>query len=469
MKKILTLVMVSVLGGVITLGSYKLFLEKDNTVVVASSQEKPNFLPTTNLNMALNAAENTDFTTAADNAVHAVVHVKNVTISSGQMTLQDFFSGRSPQRAQLGTGSGVIINADGYIVTNNHVINNASELSVTLNNNKTYTAEVVGTDPKTDIALLKIDADEDLPYVTFGNSDSVQIGEWVLAVGNPFNLTSTVTAGIISAKSRDLTGQSSQSFLQTDAAVNPGNSGGALVNTNGELIGINTAISSQTGSYVGYSFAVPSNIARKVIEDIMEFGNVQNGVLGIQGGTFNSAVAEEMGVNYTEGVYVAEVVKNSGAEKAGIKKGDVIKKLDNIEISKFEDLSGYIKTKRPNDKVTVQVLRDNDFKTVSVTLTKTELFTVNFMKMELQDLSDSFREKYAIDYGVMVKKTENQWLYSNLGISEGYIITGINDNKIESITDISKLKEKYGEDVLDHIKKLEYINTRKEKKEVLFK
>lgn len=469
MKKILTLVMVSALGGVITLGAYKLFLEKDNTVVVATSNEKPAFLPTTNLNMALNAAENTDFTTAADNAVHAVVHVKNVTISSGQMTLQDFFSGRSPQRAQMGTGSGVIINADGYIVTNNHVIKNASELSVTLNNNKTYTAELVGTDPKTDIALLKIDADEDLPYVTFGDSDSVQIGEWVLAVGNPFNLTSTVTAGIISAKSRDLTGQSSQSFLQTDAAVNPGNSGGALVNTNGELVGINTAISSQTGSYVGYSFAVPSNIARKVIEDIMEFGNVQNGVLGIQGGTFNSAVAEEIGVNYTEGVYVAEVVKNSGAEKAGIKKGDVIKKLDNIEISKFEDLSGYIKTKRPNDTVTVELLRDNNLKSVSVTLTKTELFTVNFMKMELQDLSDSFREKYDIDYGVMVKKTENQWLYSNLGISEGYIITGINDNKIESISDISKLKEQYGEDVFEHIKKLEYINTRKEKKEVLFK
>ncbi|MDN3665455.1 trypsin-like peptidase domain-containing protein [Algibacter miyuki] len=469
MKKILTLVLVSALGGVMTLGAYKLFIEKENTVVVSSQDNAPTFLPTTNINKALSAAENTDFTAAADNTVHAVVHVKNVTLSSGQMTLQDFFSGRSPKRAQMGTGSGVIINADGYIITNNHVINNASELSVTLNNNKTYTAELVGTDPKTDIALLKIDADEDLPYVTFGDSDSVQIGEWVLAVGNPFNLTSTVTAGIISAKSRDLTGKSSQSFLQTDAAVNPGNSGGALVNTNGELIGINTAISSQTGSYVGYSFAVPSNIARKVIEDIMEFGNVQNGVLGIQGGTFNSKVAQEMGVNYAEGVYVAEVVKNSGADKAGIEKGDVIKKLDNIEISKFEDLSGYIKTKRPNDVVNVELYRKNDLKTVSVTLTKTEIFAVNFMKMELQDLSDSFKEKYDIDYGVMVKKTENQWLYSNLGITEGYIITGINDTKIESITDISKLKEKYGDDILDHIKKLAYINTSKEKKEVIFR
>ena len=469
MKKILTLVLVSALGGVFTLGAYKLFLENDKPVVVASADSKPSFLPTANANSFLNAAENTDFSKAAENTVHAVVHVKNVTLSSGQYSLQDLFSGRSSQRAQLGTGSGVIINADGYIITNNHVIKNAHELSVTLNNNKTYKAEIIGTDPKTDIALLKIESDEDLPYVTFGDSDTTKIGEWVLAVGNPFNLTSTVTAGIISAKSRDLTGNSSQSFLQTDAAVNPGNSGGALVNTDGELIGINTAITSQTGSYVGYSFAVPSNIARKVIEDIMEYGNVQNGVLGIRGGTLNTSVAEEMGVNYTEGVFVSEVTRNSGAEKAGIKSGDVIKKLDNIEISKFEDLSGYIKAKRPNDIINVEVLRDNTLKSFMVTLTKTEVFAVNFMKMELQDLTDAFKEKYDIDYGVMVKNTENQYLYTNLGISEGYIITGINDMKIKTIDDISKLKEKYDGDISENIKKLEYINTKKERKEVIFR
>jgi len=341
-------------------------------------------------------------------------------MSSGQLTLQDLFSGRSSARPQMGTGSGVIINADGYIITNNHVINNAQELSVTLNNNKTYPAELIGTDPKTDIALLKIEAEEALPYVTFADSDNAKIGEWVLAVGNPFNLTSTVTAGIISAKSRDLSGTSSQSFIQTDAAVNPGNSGGALVNANGELVGINTAITSQTGSYVGYSFAVPSNIARKVIEDIMEYGNVQNGVLGIRGATLNSAVAEEMGVNYSEGVLVSEVTKNSGAEKAGLQSGDVIKKLDKVEISKFEDLSGYIKSKRPNDVVNVEVLRDKELKSFPVKLTKTDIFTVTFMKMELQDLSDRFKEKYDIEYGVMVKKTENKWLYANLGITGLY-------------------------------------------------
>jgi Do/DeqQ family serine protease len=451
-----------------TLSAYKLFLEKENTTVVTSS-ETPVFLPTSNTSAIFNSAANPDFTMAAENTVHAVVHVKNVTLSSGQMTLQELFSGRSPQRAQMGTGSGVIINSDGYIITNNHVIRNAHELSVTLNNNKTYKAEVIGTDAKTDIALLKIDPDEELPYITFGDSDNAKIGEWVLAVGNPFNLTSTVTAGIISAKSRDLTGNSSQSFIQTDAAVNPGNSGGALVNTNGELIGINTAITSQTGSYIGYSFAVPSNIARKVVEDIMEYGNVQNGVLGIRGYTSTSSVAEEMNLNYTEGVIVEEVIKNSGAEKAGIEEGDVIKKLDNIEVSKFEDLSGYIKTKRPNDIINVEVLRNGNLKTFPVTLSNTEVFTISFMQMDLQDLTDGFKEKFDIEYGVMVKNTENKWLYSNLGISEGYIITGINDSKIETIEDISKLKEKYGDNILENIKKLEYINTRKEKKEVIFR
>ena len=469
MKKILTLIFVSALGGILTLGSYKLFLEKENPVVVESNLNNA-FLPTNNISDLFKTAENPDFTMAAENTVNAVVHVKNVTLSTGQYTLQDLFSGKPSQRSQLGTGSGVIINSDGYIITNNHVIRNSDKLSVTLNNNKTYEATIIGSDPKTDIALLKIEPDEELPYATFGDSDTVKIGEWVLAVGNPFNLTSTVTAGIISAKSRNIApGHDNHSFIQTDAAVNPGNSGGALVNTNGELIGINTAITSQTGSYIGYSFAVPSNIARKVVEDIMEYGNVQNGVLGIKGGTFNSEVAKEMGVTYSEGVIVAEVVKNSGAEKANIKENDIIKKLDNIEISKFEDLSGYIKTKRPNDVVAVELLRDGEIQTMRVTLTNPEVFSVNFMKMELQDLSEAHKEAYGTDYGVVVKDTQNKWLYSNLGITKDYIITGINDTKIESIQDITKLKDKYGDDMMDDIKKLEYINRRGDKKEVLFK
>ncbi len=471
MKKILTLVLVSALGGILTLSAYKLFLEPEQKLVVTSNNTTPTFLPTNNIGAPLKAYENSDFTTAAENTVNAVVHVKNVSLSGGQMTMQDLFFGRNPQQKQLGTGSGVIVDPSGYIITNNHVIKNSQELSVTLNNNKTYKAEIIGTDSETDIAVLKINADEDLPVVNFGDSDQAKIGEWVLAVGNPFNLTSTVTAGIISAKSRSLdpTGRNAHSFIQTDAAVNPGNSGGALVNTNGELIGINTAITSQTGSYVGYSFAVPSNIARKIYMDILEYGNTQNGVLGITAGVLNSASAEEFGVDDTEGVFVNDVTKKSGAEKAGIKKGDIIKQLDHIEISKFEDLKGYLKTKRPNDVVNVKLLRNDELLTIPVTISKTDIFSVKFMNMEFRDLSTSIKEKYEIPNGVQVSKTSNKYLYSNLGITEGYIITEINNKKIESIQDISKLKEKYGDDFVENLEQLAYINTRLEKKEVIFK
>ncbi len=471
MKKILTLVLVSALGGILTLSAYKLFLEPEQKLVVTSNNTTPTFLPTNNIGAPLKAYENSDFITAAENTVNAVVHVKNVSLSGGQMTMQDLFFGRNPQQKQLGTGSGVIVDPSGYIITNNHVIKNSQELSVTLNNNKTYKAEIIGTDSETDIAVLKINADEDLPVVNFGDSDQAKIGEWVLAVGNPFNLTSTVTAGIISAKSRSLdpTGRNAHSFIQTDAAVNPGNSGGALVNTNGELIGINTAITSQTGSYVGYSFAVPSNIARKIYMDILEYGNTQNGVLGITAGVLNSASAEEFGVDDTEGVFVNDVTKKSGAEKAGIKKGDIIKQLDHIEISKFEDLKGYLKTKRPNDVVNVKLLRNDELLTIPVTISKTDIFSVKFMNMEFRDLSTSIKEKYEIPNGVQVSKTNNKYLYSNLGITEGYIITEINNKKIESIQDISKLKEKYGDDFVENLEQLAYINTRLEKKEVIFK
>lgn len=237
----------------------------------------------------------------------------------------------------------------------------------------------------------KVDADEKLPYLTFADSDNTHIGEWVLAVGNPFNLTSTVTAGIISAKARDLSGSSdkTQSFIQTDAAVNPGNSGGALVNTNGDLIGINTAITSQTGSYVGYSFAVPSNIAKKVVEDIIEFGNVQKGVLGVRGSELNSLNAEKLGVKESEGFYVGGVDEGSGADKAGIKEGDIIKKLDNIKISKFSDPSGYIASKRPNDVIKVAIERDGKALTLPVTLYKNETYRINGLGLEVKNLSDA--------------------------------------------------------------------------------
>lgn len=472
MKKLLTLVFVSVLGGAITLGAYKLFVEKEQKpVVVESSNAQPTFIPTSvNTKHAnLLAAENVSFTEAAKKTVHSVVHVKNMTISKSPVTLQDLLFGGGTERAQIGTGSGVVISPDGFIITNNHVIAGAQELTVTTNDNKIFNAELVGTDPQTDIALLKIDSDEELPHITFADSDQANIGDWVLAVGNPFNLTSTVTAGIISAKSRDLSGQNLQSFIQTDAAVNPGNSGGALVNTNGELIGINTAISSQTGSYIGYSFAVPSNIAKKVVYDIMEYGTVQTGMLGIAGGELNSAYAKKIGIDETQGFYIDGVTKNSGAEKAGLKSGDIIKKLDNVTISKFTDLSGFLKTKRPNDVINVTILRNGRTKVVPVTLTKKELEKIEFIGLELRNLSQQAKKKLDIDGGAYVYKTTNYELFKKLGIKNGYIITDINDQQIHNVEDIEKIKQKFGNELEKNIYKIGVINEYGQQERYIFK
>jgi Do/DeqQ family serine protease len=450
MKKILSLILVSALGGALTLGGYKYFVENDSDAVVKPQLTElplaiPTNLTTNKTNLALS---NADFVTAAENTIHSVVHVRNTAIGTGQMTIEDLFFGRRSQRPQIGTGSGVIISADGYIITNNHVIEGAQSLTITTNDNKTYDAELIGTDPKTDIALLKINADESLPYSTFGDSDSAKVGEWVLAVGNPFNLTSTVTAGIISAKSRNLddTGNSTQSFIQTDAAVNPGNSGGALVNTRGELIGINTAITSQTGSYIGYSFAVPSNIARKVVADIMEFGNVQNGILGVVGGALNGKAAEELGVNETEGFYISEVQEESGAFKAGLKSGDIIKRIDNTQITKFADLRGFLSTKRPNDVVNVTVLRNGEEKVFPVTLYKN--MTVNLPVIgTLKKATKSELKKYKLDYGLVIselsERYKSEWQAD--GVDKGSIITAINGIKVNSIEQVEQIIENRSE------------------------
>lgn len=469
MKKIATLVLVSVLGGILTLSAYKLFIEETPAITVAEQPlESAKYIPTnySNLNTVPLAP---NFVEAADKTIDAVVHVKNTAVVSSPTTLEDFFFGRRSQRAQVGTGSGVIIDKNGYIITNNHVIAGAREISITTNDNKIYEAKLIGTDPKTDIALLKIEADEDLPYMIFGDSDDAKIGEWVLAVGNPFNLTSTVTAGIISAKSRDLSGQSRQSFIQTDAAVNPGNSGGALVNANGELVGINTAISSQTGSYIGYSFAVPSNIARKVVEDIMEFGNVQNGILGVNGFSLNGETSEKLEINYTEGFYVGSVDDKSGAKEAGILKGDIITKIDNVKISKFADLTGYLNTKRPGDVVNVSVIRNDDINTIPVTLTDIGIMTTEFLDIQVRNLSQDIKDEYNIDNGVIVTKNDNYWLYQKIGLNRGYIITEINGKTINSVDDIAELKQKYGKDLVEKIETIELINRRGQKRSYIFR
>ena len=469
MKKILTLILASALGGVMTLSAYKVFIEKDTVAQISTSNSSIPYFNASNTPVSnygtLNAP---DFTEVANDAVHAVVHVKNTSISRAPMTMQDLFMGRTTERAQIGTGSGVIISPDGYIITNNHVINGSQQLSITLNDNRIYNAKLIGTDEKTDIALLKIDTDSELAFATFGDSDQAKVGEWVLAVGNPFNLNSTVTAGIISAKSRDLSGINEQSFIQTDAAVNSGNSGGALVNTRGELIGINTAITSQTGSYIGYSFAVPSNIARKVVEDIMEFGNVQNGILGVRGGELNSTTAEKFEVNTTQGFFVSDVEENSGAEKAGIKQGDIIKKIDNITISKFSDLSGYLSTKRPDDVVNLNIIRKGTEKTIPVTLSKSEIATIDFLNMQLRNIPSDIKKSSKIEHGVVVVKNENYALYKNLGINRGYVITEINDQQIKNVDDIMKLKQKFGDDERN-LKKMSVINSSGQKESFIFR
>jgi len=444
MKKILTLVLVSVLGGAITLLAYKTFIDNNQIVHTAQTDQLPITIPVNNSASANFIPENNiDFTMAAEKTIHTVVHVKSTTLGkSGQMTFEDLFYGRSPQRYQVGTGSGVIISPDGYIITNNHVIAGSKELSVTLNDNRTYNAEIIGTDDKTDIALLKIEADYDLPFTTFGDSDQAKIGELVLAVGNPFNLTSTVTAGIISAKSRDLSGKNNQSFIQTDAAVNPGNSGGALVNTHGDLIGINTAISSQTGSYIGYSFAVPSNIARKVVQDIIEYGNVQNGILGVSGGALNSGFAEKLSVDETEGFYIDNVEGGSGAEEAGLESGDIIKKIDHVKISKFSDLSGYLSTKRPDDVVKVSILRNGAFKEIPVTLTRNQSFTIPQFGM-VKNASKEELKKYRAPNGVKISRLgENysKYLRAN-GVDEGNIVTAINNIKVNNVDDVEEIMQ----------------------------
>ncbi|WP_228852002.1 trypsin-like peptidase domain-containing protein [Aegicerativicinus sediminis] len=462
MKKVLTLVLVSILGGIMALTADH-YLHDNSDDLNQESDSLPSFtIPTSfgTTNTFL-TAEAPDFVTAAEKSVHAVVHVKNTAIRSSPSSLEDLIFGGGAPRAQIGTGSGVIISPDGYIITNNHVIAGSQQISITTNDNKIYEAELIGTDPKTDIAVLKINANDDLPYIIIGDSDQAKIGEWVLAVGNPFNLNSTVTAGIISAKSRDLTGNNSQSFIQTDAAVNPGNSGGALVNTKGELIGINTAISSQTGSYIGYSFAVPSNIARKVLEDIMEYGTVQNGMLGVAGTSLNSKYAEQLKVATSEGFYVGSVESGSGAYRAGIQEGDVITKLDNISINKFSDLKGYLDTKRPKDVVSVTILRDGNFKVIPVTLEK-----INSIQLPIigtvKDANKEELRKYGVDYGVKISalspKYADSWRKN--GVTEGSIVTAINDRRVNSVEDAKQILEsKSSNDPL----KFEVINNRGEK------
>ena len=380
MKSTLKIIIVSLTCSIISIIFYSIFSNSISTEENGDDQAfidySESFINTSGINSIQYSSNvgSPDLTFAAKKSINAVVHVKNTSIvnESDSWALQFFYGDES--RKRVGTGSGVIISPDGYIITNHHVIENSSEVIVTTNDNKEYEAIIVGSDEVTDVAVLKIDSNEKFEYILFGDSENSQIGEWVLAVGNPYNLNSTVTAGIISSKSRDLNeyDQINQSFIQTDAAVNVGNSGGALVNINGELIGINTAIQSMTGGFVGYSFAIPSDIVRKIFEDILEYGDVQKGLLGVRGIALKSSYSRQLNLTDTEGFYIDIIEPGFGADLAGLKRGDIIKEIDGIKINKFSDLSGHLSTKRPGDKVNVIYSRENELNRTTVTLKKVD-------------------------------------------------------------------------------------------------
>jgi periplasmic serine protease, Do/DeqQ family len=411
---------------------------------------------------AANAME-TDFTVAAELSIHAVVHVKTkVPMKTQQFggfqndPFFDYFFGRPQQSPrsrkdedtpmQEGVGSGVIITNDGYIVTNNHVVDGSSDIEVTLNDKRTFKAKLIGADPNTDIALIKIDA-KDLPVIAFGNSDSLKVGEWVLAVGNPFNLTSTVTAGIVSAKARNIniinTKMKIESFIQTDAAVNPGNSGGALVNTRGELVGINAAIASQTGSYAGYAFAVPVSIVQKVVSDIRQYGVVQRALLGVEIRDIDSQLAKDKKLKTLEGVYVDKVGDQSAAKSSGVKKGDVINNINGISVKSSAELQEQIGRYRPGDKITITVVRGDSEEKLKVELKNSQ---GNYSVVSSQDskevLGATFKEidlktkeKLQLDYGVEIKSLSKGKL-ADQGLKPGFIILKINNQSVRTADDV---------------------------------
>ena len=455
-----------------TLGFFALVVEVSvatnlTTNLISHKNESQNFqnnqLPVgyAKFSHAANAME-TDFTVAAELSVHAVVHVTTKSpMRSQQMDgfsndpfFQYFFGVPKQQNQprempmQEASGSGVIISNDGYIVTNNHVVDGSSVIEVTLNDKRTFKAKVIGTDPNTDIALIKIDA-KDLPVIVFGNSDSLKVGEWVLAVGNPFNLTSTVTAGIVSAKARNINIINSQmkieSFIQTDAAVNPGNSGGALVNTRGELVGINTAIASQTGSYAGYAFAIPVSIVQKVVADLRKYTVVQRAVLGVEIKDITSELAKEKDLKTLEGAFVGKVGPESAAKKAGVKEGDIINQVNGVDVRSVSELQEQIGRYRPGDKITISIIRDNKVQKLNVEL-KNRQGSTGVVSAESSDdilggtfkeLSDKTKQQLGVDYGVEVKSLSKGKL-ADQGIKPGYIILKINNQPIQTVSDIKE-------------------------------
>jgi serine protease Do len=458
MKKLIQILAIVALSVIIVWGVKGIFDSGNNGPVSVNTAKGPSqseLVPAKYL--PVEPFSGPDFTTAAEKSVHGVVHIKSeFTARTGGYNdffapFRDFFgSPYGGDNTYTGFGSGVIISNDGYIVTNNHVVDGAGNVNVTLNDNREFEATIVGTDPTTDLALLKINADN-TPFISFGNSDIVKIGEWVLAVGNPFNLTSTVTAGIVSAKARNInilgTPGAIESFIQTDAAVNVGNSGGALVNMNGELVGINAAIASNTGSYAGYSFAIPVNIVKKVVDDLLQYGVVQRAYMGVTIREVDSKLMKEKNLDVTNGVYIETVSDNGGAKVAGIKEGDVITSIDNLPVKSNSELLEVIGQHNPGDYVTVVVDRDGKSQEFRVELKNqegnTELakkgddFFISDLGATLVQVPEEDMHSLRISNGLKVVDLQDGMLKKG-GVQTGFIILQINGIKIVSKSDVDK-------------------------------
>jgi Do/DeqQ family serine protease len=488
MKKFFRLMVPSIVGSALTIAVFLLTgLNHTNVSVLQSGQHA---LPVYRTVYTVNESGKyvpLDFTGVSKEVMNAVVHIKSIRKVQvqnpfnnpfGDMFGDDFFrffygepQHQNPRRSkpesfdQVGTGSGVIISSNGYIVTNNHVVDQADDIEITLHNNESYKAKVIGTDPSTDLALLQIKKDG-LPVLRIGNSDQVEVGEWVMAVGNPFNLNSTVTAGIISAKGRNINiiddKSAIEAFIQTDAAINPGNSGGALVDLNGELIGINTAIASPTGAYAGYGFAIPANIVSKVVEDFMKYGMVQRAYLGIMIRDIDGDLATDKDLKVNEGAFVDSIAEKSAAGEAGIQIGDVVTAVNDVPILKSADLLEQIGRQRPGDVVNVTVNRNGKELSYPVTLanqkgvkklvTRDEQNILDIMGASFETLDKDKAEKLGIEGGVIVKELNNGILKEQTDIREGFIITGINNEKITSVKDLEKtLKNQKGGVMLEGI------------------
>ena len=427
------------------------------TVRMTDSNDSETYVYQDNMSAAARnvsiSGEYPDFTYAAETAVNAVVYVKVLKRSEQPQAPSSLFEyffgfGNTVPREQVGTGSGVIISEDGFIVTNNHVVSGATEIEVTVGENKTFKADIVGTDPTTDVALLKVDA-KGLPTIPMGDSDQLRLGEWVLAIGSPYGLTSTITAGIVSAKGRAIPGGNREfkieSFIQTDAAVNPGNSGGALVNIKGELVGINTAIISQTGSYTGYSFAIPVNMVKKIAADFREFGSVQRAMLGITMLNNSEDLKDEMKLSTSDGVYIAEVAKGGAAEAAGVQKGDILLSIDGTEVSKSTAVQELINQHRPGDEVELEISRDGKIlrlRTVLIGKETQEMNAynqqgnVNLFGAQLVPAPREELEKLGLKAGVKVASVDKGKV-RDAGIKAGFIITYINNNPVASPQDVA--------------------------------